>query len=356
MGRCKSFDASGDGYGRGEGFTVALLRQAAHSASDQSSSHPDSSVKWKGGDWLRLKDVLSIMNSRILDHWQKNYLYVIVIKVRMSRESMMWMCAPEFLLYCSDRQAQVKEQNVWDCMAIVRGSAVNQDGRSSSLTAPNGPSQQVPTKHNSFKIAFTPSFCLSAVHCARKDSLHELHIGSRTRIYFQTLYDRRWSLKRQYVLSKVAGHRDTLILNYIVSVPQALVSAALMDAKAVPMSVRFVAVHGTGTPLGDPIEVGALGAALGPGRTEASQITLGSNKVCSSPCRPWTDSWHRYIGFLVWLMCSRDESDLHNLALGFVHYVWSTQRYTMTILCGEKRNRKNCTLKFSSHAMQLNIS
>jgi len=26
VGRCKSFDASGDGYGRGEGFTIALLR------------------------------------------------------------------------------------------------------------------------------------------------------------------------------------------------------------------------------------------------------------------------------------------------------------------------------------------
>ena len=25
VGRCKTFDASGDGYGRGEGFTVALL-------------------------------------------------------------------------------------------------------------------------------------------------------------------------------------------------------------------------------------------------------------------------------------------------------------------------------------------
>ena len=25
VGRCKSFDASGDGYGRGEGFTIALL-------------------------------------------------------------------------------------------------------------------------------------------------------------------------------------------------------------------------------------------------------------------------------------------------------------------------------------------
>lgn len=26
VGRCKSFDAGGDGYGRGEGFTIALLR------------------------------------------------------------------------------------------------------------------------------------------------------------------------------------------------------------------------------------------------------------------------------------------------------------------------------------------
>lgn len=26
VGRCKTFDASGDGYGRGEGFTVAYMR------------------------------------------------------------------------------------------------------------------------------------------------------------------------------------------------------------------------------------------------------------------------------------------------------------------------------------------
>ena len=29
VGRCKTFDASGDGYGRGEGCAVAVLKQAA---------------------------------------------------------------------------------------------------------------------------------------------------------------------------------------------------------------------------------------------------------------------------------------------------------------------------------------
>ncbi len=29
VGRCKTFDASGDGYGRGEGCAVAVLQQAA---------------------------------------------------------------------------------------------------------------------------------------------------------------------------------------------------------------------------------------------------------------------------------------------------------------------------------------
>ena len=56
-------------------------------------------------------------------------------------------------------------------------------------------------------------------------------------------------------------------------------SSALIDAEAFAASVRFTAVHGTGTPLGDPIEVGALGAALGSARTEASPLILGSNKA-----------------------------------------------------------------------------
>ena len=41
--------------------------------------------------------------------------------------------------------------------------------------------------------------------------------------------------------------------------------------------VSFVAVHGTGTPLGDPIEVSALGHALAGG---GGQAVLGSVKAC----------------------------------------------------------------------------
>lgn len=121
-GRCKSFDASGDGYGRGEGFVSALLTQ---------------------------------------------------------------------------------HQSGPAAIAVVRGSAVNQDGRSSGLTAPNGPSQ--------------------------------------TR----------------------------------------LVLGALQQGGTEPGLLRLVAVHGTGTPLGDPIEVGALGQAVGssPGST-AAPVVLSSIKAC----------------------------------------------------------------------------
>jgi 3-oxoacyl-(acyl-carrier-protein) synthase len=42
-----------------------------------------------------------------------------------------------------------------------------------------------------------------------------------------------------------------------------------------------VALHGTGTPLGDPIEVGALGQALqGRGAARRSVVTLAAVKSC----------------------------------------------------------------------------
>ncbi|KAK9866518.1 hypothetical protein WJX84_000275 [Apatococcus fuscideae] len=128
VGRCKTFDATGDGYGRGEGFAVAVLRGW------QEDGHPAEG-------------------------------------------------------------SQIPA-------AIVKGSAVNQDGRSSSLTAPNGPSQQ------------------------------------------------------------------------------ALVASCLQEANLDAAAVALVAVHGTGTPLGDPIEVGALGGVLKANGPGPHSLTLSSNKAC----------------------------------------------------------------------------
>lgn len=43
----------------------------------------------------------------------------------------------------------------------------------------------------------------------------------------------------------------------------------------------FMAVHGTGTTLGDPIEMGALGQALAQTDTDQSaHVTIGSIKSC----------------------------------------------------------------------------
>jgi acyl transferase domain-containing protein len=120
-GRCKAFGAEADGYGRGEGFAVAILEPAAGAT------------------------------------------------------------APPF--------------------ALLAGSAVNQDGRSSGLTAPHGPSQA------------------------------------------------------------------------------ALVAAAMAEAGAARLD--FVATHGTGTPLGDPIESGALRKAM-PGPVPAGALlTLGAVKAAT---------------------------------------------------------------------------
>lgn len=54
-----------------------------------------------------------------------------------------------------------------------------------------------------------------------------------------------------------------------------------MCAGATPQNICSVAVHGTGTPLGDPIEMGALGQALSCALgSRAHQLTVGSVKSC----------------------------------------------------------------------------
>ena len=60
---------------------------------------------------------------------------------------------------------------------------------------------------------------------------------------------------------------------------QAVISKALAQAKLQPQQIGYVQAHGTGTSLGDPIEMAALKSVLGPGRTAAAPCWVGSVKA-----------------------------------------------------------------------------
>ena len=59
---------------------------------------------------------------------------------------------------------------------------------------------------------------------------------------------------------------------------QAVIRRALEQAGIEPSSVDYVETHGSGTPLGDPMEAQALGAALGEGRSKDRPLLVGSVK------------------------------------------------------------------------------
>src|SRR5690606_20883102 len=58
-----------------------------------------------------------------------------------------------------------------------------------------------------------------------------------------------------------------------------LLRSAYRDAGVDPVRVGYVEAHGTGTRAGDPVELGALGAVLGPGRVEGDSVLVGSVKT-----------------------------------------------------------------------------
>ena len=60
---------------------------------------------------------------------------------------------------------------------------------------------------------------------------------------------------------------------------EAVIRQALAQAGVSPASIGYVETHGTGTPLGDPIEVQALGAVLGEGRVAEEPLLIGSVKT-----------------------------------------------------------------------------
>ncbi len=60
---------------------------------------------------------------------------------------------------------------------------------------------------------------------------------------------------------------------------EAVIRAALAQGGVAPAEISFVETHGTGTPLGDPIEAGALAAVFAAGRDPAAPLLLGSVKT-----------------------------------------------------------------------------
>jgi len=60
---------------------------------------------------------------------------------------------------------------------------------------------------------------------------------------------------------------------------QALICEALADANLSPSDVNYIEAHGSGTALGDPIELSALGAVFAPGRNPEHALWAGSVKT-----------------------------------------------------------------------------
>ncbi|MEW1792168.1 type I polyketide synthase, partial [Streptomyces niveus] len=60
---------------------------------------------------------------------------------------------------------------------------------------------------------------------------------------------------------------------------EAVIAEALAHAGREPGDVQYVELHGTGTPLGDPIEASALGTVLGAGRPQDEPLLVGSAKT-----------------------------------------------------------------------------
>ncbi len=74
------------------------------------------------------------------------------------------------------------------------------------------------------------------------------------------------------------GHSSGLTVPYGPA-QVAVIRTALEDGGVRPDEISYIEAHGTGTPLGDPIEVQSLAEVMGAGRTAENPLVLGSVKT-----------------------------------------------------------------------------
>ncbi|MDC0721165.1 type I polyketide synthase [Nannocystis bainbridge] len=91
--------------------------------------------------------------------------------------------------------------------------------------------------------------------------------------------DRIWALVRGSAINQ-DGRSTGLTAPNVLS-QQSLLRDALARAGLAPEQVGYIETHGTGTPLGDPIEIDALKAVYGRPRQDGSTIRLGALKTCT---------------------------------------------------------------------------
>ncbi|HEY4001514.1 MAG TPA: acyltransferase domain-containing protein, partial [Candidatus Xenobia bacterium] len=89
--------------------------------------------------------------------------------------------------------------------------------------------------------------------------------------------DRIWAVVRGSAVNQ-DGRSTGLTAPNVLS-QQALLRQALHNANVSPAAIGYIEAHGTGTPLGDPIEVDALKAVLGAPRPDESVCYLSSVKT-----------------------------------------------------------------------------
>ncbi|ACY15483.1 3-oxoacyl-(acyl-carrier-protein) reductase., 6- deoxyerythronolide-B synthase [Haliangium ochraceum DSM 14365] len=89
--------------------------------------------------------------------------------------------------------------------------------------------------------------------------------------------DHVWALVRGSAVNQDGRSAGLTAPNMLAQ--QAVLRQALDSARVEPAAIGYVETHGTGTPLGDPIEIEALTAVLGQPRADGSRCVLGAVKT-----------------------------------------------------------------------------